>query len=134
MKHLFILVAIFTLFPILAIAGMSAGGGVSGQNPGQVPAYISTGKTFTTTTGTSCGTVGTLTGGATAGTYVSGTSGTCAIVLLFGIGAPNGWSCFATDITTTSDAQHQTAATATTATITGTTASADVVSFHCIGY
>jgi len=100
---------------------------------------ISTGTKFSTTTGTSCGTVGTLTGGASAGTYVSGAS-TCTVVLLFGgatgATAPNGWSCRATDLTTSADAflQKQTASTATTATLTGTTVSGDVVSFSCVGY
>lgn len=98
-------------------------------------AVLSNGTKFTTS---GCS-VSATTGGATAGKYTSGTTGTCTVVLTMngatGLTAPNGWSCSATDLTTAADAlQGQTASSTTTATISGTTVSGDVVSFFCMGY
>jgi hypothetical protein len=73
-------------------------------------------------------------GGATAGSYHSGTTGTCTVVISTGITAPNGWACGANDLTTPADVQPQTATTTTTATIAGTTVSGDVVDFHCVPF
>ena len=95
---------------------------------------VSTNTKFTTS---GCS-VSATTGGATAGTYTSGTTGTCTVVITMngatGLTAPNGWTCFANDQTTPADKQQTTASSATTATISGTTVSGDVVSFGCIGY
>jgi hypothetical protein len=79
-------------------------------------------------------TAGTQTGGNTIGKYSSGTTGTCTVVLTFAFTAANGWSCRANDITTPADVQNQTATTTTTATISGTTVTADVVNFACFAY
>ncbi len=95
---------------------------------------ISAGVKFTTS---GCA-VSATTGGATAGTFTSGTSGTCTVVLTMGgLTATNGWACQANDRTTfatfANDFQ-QTASTQTTATVSATTVSGDIVSFFCIGY
>lgn len=77
-------------------------------------------------------------GGATSGTYTSGTTGTCTVIITMngatGLTAPTGWSCFANDETTPADKQQTTAHSTTTATISGTTVSGDVISFGCAGY
>jgi len=46
----------------------------------------------------------------------------------------NGYSCKASDLTTPADVINQTATTTTTATISGTTASGDVVNYACFAY
>jgi hypothetical protein len=53
-----------------------------------------------------------------------------------GLAAPNGWDCHATDLTTGVDATSTVliGSTTTTASLTGTTVSGDVISFSCIGY
>ena len=78
----------------------------------------------------------TLVGGATAGSYHSGTTGTCTVTVTFGDSAtaPNGWSCSVSDTTTPADLQTMTASAATTATFSGTTVSGDVIKFACVGY
>lgn len=94
----------------------------------------STGTKFTTS---GCS-VSATTGGATAGTYTSGTTGACTVVITMngatGATAANGWSCYASNRTTPGNLITQTASSATTATMSGTTASGDVISFACIGY
>ncbi|MDE2099624.1 MAG: hypothetical protein KGL39_20395 [Patescibacteria group bacterium] len=75
-----------------------------------------------------------LAGGSFAGQYTSGTAGTCTITLTFVATAPTGWACTANDLTTSSDTIKQTGSTTTTATLSGTTASSDVVNYQCIGY
>jgi hypothetical protein len=81
----------------------------------------------------------TTVGGATAGQFASGTTGACTVVITIngatGLTAPNGWSCFAADIT----AGHlvdftQTATSTTTCTVSATTTSGDTVVWHAIGY
>ena len=88
-----------------------------------------------TTTGCS---ISATTGGSTSGTYTSGTTGSCAAVITMngsnGLIAPNGWACYASNRTTTANAQPNTASTTTTATITGTTVTGDVISFACTPY
>ncbi len=74
-------------------------------------------------------------GGAAAGQYTSGTSGTCTVSITPGSTAPNGWVCDAHDLTTPADVQNQTSAsTATVPVISGTTVSGDVVNFKCYAY
>lgn len=98
------------------------------------PSFQSLGTTYTLSTNTCSGT--SLVGGATAGTFVSGTTGTCTVVVTMGSSAtaPTGWQCTATDRTTPADLIGQTASSATTATLSGTTLASDVISFSCIGY
>jgi hypothetical protein len=75
-------------------------------------------------------------GGNTAGSYTSRTSGTCTVTLTFAATAPNRWVCNSNDLTTPADIQHQSgvATPTTTATITGTTVTGDVVNFDCRAY
>jgi hypothetical protein len=75
-------------------------------------------------------------GGATAGTFV-GPVGACAagtVAITFAFTAPTGWSCDATDRTTSADSIKQTATTATKATFLATLAASDVVQYKCTAY
>lgn len=133
MARIALLVFIFSIVPLSAHAGLK--GVASGAiNAGGQFGTISSGTKFTTT---GCS-VSATTGAATAGTYTSGTSGTCTVVITMagatGLTAPNGWACYASDRTTVADLITQTASSATTATLSGTTVTGDVVSFGCIGY
>lgn len=100
--------------------------------------FISVGTKFTTNAG--CGeSAGANVGGSAAGkiTTVGSTSCTTIITLGGAATAINGWDCHAMDLTTLADVTnpHQTASTTTTATIvTGTIVSGDVIQFSCIGY
>lgn len=110
---------------------------IKGKGHGYVAAnagLVSTGTTFTIS---GCSATG-ATGGAQAGKFTSGTAGTCTVTITIngatGAVAPNGWSCWANDETTTSDAMHETGSTTTTVTLSGTTASSDVIDFGCMGF
>ena len=96
--------------------------------------YVVQGSKFTAT---GCSN-STLLGGATAGSFHSGTTGTCTVVVTFGdAGAPkppNSYACFASDTTTVADIITMTASTQTTATFSGTTVSGDVIKFGCLGF
>lgn len=72
-------------------------------------------------------------GGPTAGKFASGTAGTCTVVVTLPT-APNGWTCDAHDQTTPADVINQTAFTTTSCTISGTTASGDVITFKAQGW
>jgi hypothetical protein len=104
--------------------------GVTGATQSQ--SYLVGGTTFTAS---GCSNT-TLVGGATAGSFHSGTSGTCTVTITMGNSrsATNGWACYANDLTTTTDTVKQTATTTTTATLAGTTVTGDVINFACIGY
>lgn len=75
------------------------------------------------------------TGSSTAGTLVSGTTGACTVVITMGasLTATTGWAC-AVSNRTTANLFRQSASSTTTATLTGTTNSSDVLSFFCVGY
>lgn len=73
-------------------------------------------------------------GGTWAGQFASGTAGTCTVTVTPGITAAHGFFCSANDLTTTADKVIQTASTTTTCTISGTTASGDVVNWAAIAY
>lgn len=94
-----------------------------------------TGATKFTTSGCS---ISATAGSGAVGTYTSGTTGTCTAVITIngatGMTAPTGWNCDAQDWITPADAQLQTASSTTTATISGTTVSGDVIHFKCQGY
>jgi hypothetical protein len=124
-----------------SMTGTVSGGGtfLSGGGAGVTvsdyvvqPGAIFNGTTF----GASGCSVASLVGGSTTGSYASGTSGTCTVVITMGGGltAGTGWVCSTWDLTTPADVQKQIARTATTATISGTTVSGDVIIFHCDGY
>lgn len=73
------------------------------------------------------------TGGATAGTFTA----TCVaqtVIITFAATAPNGWTCNANDQTTPADALKQTASSATSCTLTGTTAALDRISFNAVAF
>jgi hypothetical protein len=74
-------------------------------------------------------------GGASSGKFVSGTAGTCTVTITLPA-VLNGWTCDAHDLTTAADANNvvQTAFTTTTATMSGTTASGDVITWKCQGW
>ncbi len=81
-----------------------------------------------------CGTPTTQTGGAFAGTFTA-LATSCTAVLTFTLAATNGWYCpIANDLTTTTDSLHQTASSTTTATLSGTVVSGDVINFGCTAY
>jgi hypothetical protein len=75
-------------------------------------------------------------GGATGGYYTSGTNGTCTVTITMGNSAAGnaGWNCFATDRTTNTNVISETSTTTTTVTLSGTTATGDVIGFSCTGY
>jgi hypothetical protein len=100
-----------------------------------LPQYAGVVSSVATFTASGCSNSA-LVGGATAGTYTSGTTGTCTVVVTMGntSNAPHGWACAANDLTTPADTIKQTASTATTATLSGTTVSGDAINFQCIGY
>lgn len=107
----------------------------AGTNPVSGSAQIFNIPILGTTTFTATGcTNSTLVGGSTAGSYHSGTTGICTVVITTGLTAPNGWACFANDLTTTADTIKQTASSATTATLAGTTVTGDVINFGCMAY
>jgi hypothetical protein len=98
----------------------------------KAPAYISAGTTFTAT---GCGTPTSLTGGATAGSFLA-QARSCTVTVTMGnlATAPNGWSCSVWDVTTTADTLKETAYTTTTVTFSGTVASRDKIIFGCTGF
>lgn len=82
---------------------------------------------------TGCATISASVGGASAGQFVtSGTS--CTLVITFPSAAPNGWSCFANDVTTPADKVVQSATTTTSCSFTGTTVAADKILWNAVGY
>jgi hypothetical protein len=118
------------------IARASAGvlevnSGTAGTLRGLRASYVQAGGTTFTASGCSNST---LVGGATAGRYTSGTTGTCTVTITMGNSATstNGWSCSVSN-RTTANLMRQTAATTTTATFEGVTVSGDVIGFGCIG-
>lgn len=109
----------------------------SGNTAGkiQASAYISKGTKFTLSSNACTAT--TLLGGGSAGSVASGTTGVCAFTVLMGDSAtaPNGWVCRTNDLTTPADTVTQVLPVSTTsASFSGTTASADVIQFSCTGY
>lgn len=75
----------------------------------------------------------TTVGGAIAGSFVSGTTGTCTVVITLPT-ATNGWVCRADDLTTPANFIGQSASSTTSCTITGTTVTGDVLNFSAIGF
>src|ERR1700733_2516924 len=86
-------------------------------------AYVSIGSTFTSSDGCS---ETSLTGGATAGSFLAGALSCTTTVKMGHSGtAPNGWACSVWDMTTTDDVMKETASTTTTVTFSGTVAPND---------
>ena len=103
----------------------------SGQGSGR---FDGTGFVSTGSTSVSGCSLTASSGGATAGKFSSGTSGSCVVTVTPGFTAPNGFSCFANDITTPADKLQQLSVSQTTPTIGGTTLSGDVITWGCIAY
>jgi hypothetical protein len=114
--------------------GSTTDNGQKFQVAGSASAYgsVVTGTAFTVS---GCSN-GSPTGGATAGTFLSGTTGTCSVTVTMGnsFTAPNGFSCFANNQTTLGNIFQQTGGTTTTATFSGTTVSGDKINFKCDAY
>lgn len=117
---------------------IDVGNGTPGDTSGKLKAaaYISVGTKFTTNNG--CGETTNLVGGASAGTIHTSGSTSCTTVVTMGntATAPNGWACFAHDLTTSADYNNpHVSSSATTATIlSGTIVSGDIIEFGCVGY
>jgi len=75
-------------------------------------------------------------GGGWAGTFLSGTSGTCTVTITLNVpeDAPNGWRCTVDDMTTPADRIVQSGSSASTCTVTGTTVSGDKLIFSAIAF
>lgn len=107
-------------------------GSTAGTTGGIVASYYQSAGTKFTASGCSNSTT---VGGATAGTFVSGTTGTCTVTITMGDSdtATNGWACAVND-ETTANLMRETASNTTTATVSGTTVSSDVIVFECHAY
>jgi hypothetical protein len=92
-------------------------------------AIISGGTKFTASGCSNTTTVG----GATAGSFHSGTSGTCTVTITLP-SSTNGWSCTAADITTPADVINQSGSATNSCTVSGTTVSGDVIVFSALGF
>jgi hypothetical protein len=92
-------------------------------------AIISAGVKFTASGCTNTTTVG----GATAGSFHSGTTGTCTVTITLP-SSTNGWSCTAADITTPADVINQSGSATNSCTVSGTTVSGDVIVFSALGF
>jgi hypothetical protein len=124
----------------LGISRSAAGVGAIGKGGGGTTtgtllasAYGSAGTKFTAS---GCSNSATL-GGATAGQFTSGTTGTCTVTITMGDGdtATTGWACWASDQTTSANLFDQaTGGSTTTAVLKGTTVSGDIISFGCMRY
>lgn len=80
--------------------------------------------------------VSALVGGATAGRFVSGTTGTCTVTITMGGSqvASSSWTCWANNLTTPANTIHQTAGDTTTVTLSGATSEGDTINFGCVSY
>lgn len=108
-----------------------------GSSPTEVLAIDSTGKIQSLGTQSISGcSLSRAVGGAFAGSFVSGTTGTCTVTLslVTPSGTNNGWSCWANDITTPADLIHQGASNNLSVTLSGTTVSGDTINYGCIAY
>ncbi len=96
---------------------------------------VTTGTKFTTSGG-GC-TVASTVGGAISGQFTANTTGVCTTTITMnggaGVTAPNGWACWASNITTGASGA-QTASSTTTATIAIPTTSGNTVVFGCLGF
>ena len=104
---------------ILDVRGLIAGNG-----------HVSNGTTFTIASG--CGTPGSLTGGATTGSFTAGQAA-CAPVITLPT-APNGWWCNAIDVTHPADVFTVTAKSTTSCTVSATVTTGDTIVFHAEAY
>jgi hypothetical protein len=80
------------------------------------------------------GSIGTKLGGTWAGSFISGTTGTVTVTVTPGDTATSGYTCDAHDLTTPADSFSQTAYTQTTATLSGTLVTNDLVTWKCASF
>jgi hypothetical protein len=73
-------------------------------------------------------------GGASAGKFASGTTGTCTVVITPGLTTTNGYFCRAYDQTTPANVINVTGSGTTFCTISGTTTTGDVIVWHAIAF
>jgi hypothetical protein len=97
----------------------------------QTPALQVLGTQFTVS---GCGT--SPLGGSTAGQFASTISGTCTAVITTNVNTSHGYSCWANDLTTSSNSASwsQTASTQTTITLSGNSLFGDLINFGCVAY
>ena len=100
-----------------------------------VPGAIQSGGSNPTTTGSTCGTIGTQTGGNTNGTILTAAVTTCTLKLNFATTAPHAWNCWFGDRTHPADipvtaSSNTTSCTSNAATITA----ADLIQFTAFPY
>ena len=93
---------------------------------------ISNGGSPVLTTGACHGS--SATGGLTAGTFTAAVCSSSNYIISGLPAAPNGWNCVAEDRSVATDLLVQSASTTTSATLSGTTASGNVIQFSCQGY
>lgn len=113
-----------------------AQGNAVNSNGGLSASYIQHGGTKYTLSSNACSATTTL-GGATGGSFLSGTTGACAVTVTMGNTdtATTGWHCSAADHTTPANLYSETGvASTTTASFTGTTVSGDLITFGCEAY
>lgn len=95
---------------------------------GSVPTLTGTGACLTAN-------ITTQKGGAWAGSAVcTNTTGASTLIITPGTTAPNGWSCWANDLTTAANILRQSATAAASCTIAGTVNANDVLTFGAIAY
>lgn len=105
------------------------------NNPPQFPLGLTSGGFTATGTQTISGCSLTVPlGGAWAGSFKSGTTGTCTITITPGTTATNGFFCIAKDLTTPADEPKQTAYTTTTCTLSWTTVSGDLITWQAVAF
>lgn len=132
-----------TGLPLTGLATQAANTVVMNATSGSAPPtavptvsyMIDAGTIFTLGTGTgACASTSTLAGGSAVGTFkCTGTLGVSTQVVNLPT-APNGWVCDFHDMTTTTDLVIPSASSTTSATMSGTLASGDVITFKCMGY
>lgn len=121
--------------PTAVTTGVTGGRVVLQQFPTLVAGFINGGTTFTLSSNACSAT--SRVGGASSGEFVSGTTGTCAVTITMGNSATatHSWHCAFADKTTPANLLSQTGTdSTTTASMTGTTVSGDLISFACTAY
>jgi hypothetical protein len=109
---------------------------ITGGGTFSVPTIVSNGSAAALTGTGACATITTQHGGAWAGdAKCTGSTGASTFIITPGTTAPNGWSCWASDITTAANILRQSVAGSTTScTIAGTVNGSDVLTFGAVAY
>lgn len=114
---------------------MAFGNGTSGDFSGAMIGARVVLKGGTVPTITGCGTISSQSGGSTAGSFVTSTTGTCTAAFALPT-VTHGYTCSAQDITqhVAANALFQSATSTTGCTVTGTTVANDVITFTAFGW